>query len=111
MAHPYDETLGLTALMINQTISAETVLTLIIATHSNINTSDPSSPYHYKPYPGYRTLHYRIYSHSFGIIFIDPLHLRPIDPIKLSMSCYAFFKRWLPLGQLFNTKNKSSLIT
>jgi len=27
------------------------------------------------------------------------------------MSCYAFFKRWLPLGQLIYTKKKSSLYT
>jgi len=46
--------------------------------------------------------------HSFGEKFIDPMNFWLIESMNnknllfyyFLMSCYAFFKRWLPLGQL-----------
>jgi len=50
MAHPYDETLGFSALMITEKISVTlNFATLINITHSNINTSDISSKFYNLP--------------------------------------------------------------
>jgi len=50
MAHPYDETLGFSALMITgkQSFTFDAA-TLINITHSNINTSDISSEFYNSP--------------------------------------------------------------
>jgi len=50
MAHPYDETLGFSALMIiaMRSVSSDNA-TLINITHSNINTSDISSEFFNSP--------------------------------------------------------------
>jgi len=80
MVHPNDETLSFTALMIKK-YKQKFVLyfTLIFATHSNINNSDFFISYHYKTSTKYKTLCYRK-THNFGKMFIDPLHLRLINP-------------------------------
>jgi len=47
MAHPNNETLSFTALMIIKLKFATFQFTLIIVTHSNINTLDNTKLYHY----------------------------------------------------------------
>jgi len=77
MAHPNNETLSLSALMIKKPKSVTFRLTLIIVTHSNINTLDIATTY--------ITINLRIYIpnillpiissfHGFRKKFIDPLH-------------------------------------
>lgn len=71
MAHPNDETLSFTALMIKFT----NVNYINYSYSSNINTLDISNLYHYKSSTTYKTSA-TIYIHSFRKKFIDPLHLR-----------------------------------
>jgi len=59
MAHPNEETLGFSALMITITEAFKfNYTTSINVTHSNINTSDFSSKFHNLPSMNYRTFCY-----------------------------------------------------
>jgi len=77
MARPYDETLSFTALMVIKLKLSLFKLTLIIATHSNINTLDLTNLYYYKSknIPNI-LLPIILLFHGFRKKFIDPLNLR-----------------------------------
>ena len=89
------------ALRRNPWASARVFLTLFIATHVSILTSDISRHPHGYPSQTYRTLRYRAHISvhpQLRWMTLAPLHLRRRTAIR-PVSCYAFFQGWLLLSQ------------
>ena len=98
MAHPNNETLSLSALMI---FNLPIQITLILVTHSNINTLDISILYRYNTSSTYQTFCYQSLNSIASGKSLQTLYIYGLFYLFfILMSCYAFFKRWLPLSQL-----------
>ena len=82
-------------------LSARGVLTLFIATHVSIRTSDTSSIPHRTPSQAYGTLRYHSskLKSAASVHGFSPDTSSAQDGLSRPVSCYAFFKGWLLLSQ------------
>ena len=82
-------------------LPARGVLTLFIATHVSIRTSDTSSIPHRTPSQAYGTLRYHSskLESAASVHGFSPDTSSAQDGLSRPVSCYAFFKGWLLLSQ------------